>query len=173
MSNYNIPYHPIKSDAEKKLISEASKKNWADPKYKKKLSKKLSKTFSTPEMRAVQASKSKPHTEEAKEKIRQANLGLKHTKERVEKNRQQAIGNQRRCKPFKTPSGAFASKKLASDWATEKGVRNAMGKLDNWIKTKPTEFYYITNEEYELIKDDPKLVDLPWMENSKRLKKYR
>jgi len=178
MSNFksNLPddiilnkrYSSIKSDAERKEIGDASRKNWADPKYKKKLSKKLSKTFSTPEMRAVQASKSKPHTKEAKEKIRQANLGLVHSKERVEKNRQQSTGNQRRCKPFMTPSGAFASKKLAEDWATEFGVGNANGKIGKWLKTKPEEFYYISKEEYEKIKDEPKLIDLPWMKKQKR-----
>ena len=154
--------------ATRKKIRDASKERWQDPVYKKETGASISKAFSTPEGRAVQASKSKPHTQEAIEKIRQANLGLVHSKERVEKNSQQAIGNQRRCKPLKTPSGAFASKKLAEDWATENGVGNANGKIGKWLKTKPEEFYYISKEEYEKIKDNPKLVDLPWMKKQKR-----
>jgi hypothetical protein len=134
---------------------------------------KLKNTYSTDSMRAVQASKSKPHTEEAIEKIRNANLGLKHDKERVEKMARSRKGQAVYHKPFVTPSGAFPSKKAAIEWATDNGVRNAAGKFDKWIKQRPTEFYYITADEYEKIKDDLIITGLPWMENTKRFKKYR
>ena len=130
---------------------------------------KIKKAYSTPEMRALQASKSKPHTKEAKEKIKQANIGkVRKGEDWIAGMTATKIGNQYHNKPFMTPSGAFASKKLATDWATENGVNNAKGKFDKWIKQRPDEFYYITPEEYELIKDNPKQVGLSWMENTKR-----
>jgi hypothetical protein len=134
---------------------------------------KLRETYASDEMKAVQASKSKPHTEEAKEKIRNANLGLKHNATRVEKMASRRKGQAVYHKCFSTPGGAFPSKKSAIEWATENGVGNASGKFDKWIRERPEEFYYITTEEYELIKDNPKQTGLSWMENTKRLKKYR
>ena len=132
---------------------------------------KLKKTYASDEMRAVQASKSKPHTEEAKEKIRNANLGLKHDKERVEKMKAKRKGQAVYHKCFVTPSGAFPSKKSAIEWATDNGVRNASGKFDNWIKTRSDEFYYITADEYEKIKDEPKKTGLEWMSNARKKRK--
>lgn len=77
-------------------------------------------------------------------------------------------GNQCHAKPFMTPSGAFASKKLAADWATANGVNNALGKFDKWVKQLPDQFYYITEQEYNLVKDDEKILGLPWMQNTNR-----
>lgn len=151
----------------------SSELRWMNDSHKESVSKKIKETYSTPEMKALQASKAKPHKEETKEHLRQINIGKDRKGEDwVESMASKQKGNQYRNKPFMTPSGAFASKKLAADWATENGVGNAKGKFDKWIKEKPNEFYYISVEEYELQKDNPKLTGLPWMENTKRLKRY-
>ena len=175
MSNYNIPYYPTKSEKEKEYIAKCSKERWQDPNYHKDTSEKIAEAYSTPEMREMQANKfaGKTHTQETKDKIASHFVGKERPKEVVEKIKEKRKGRAVYHKPFKIPSGAFPSKKEAIEWALEKGVRNPQGKFDKWIKERPNEFYYISKEEYEKIKDDPKIEGLPWMENSKRLRKYR
>ena len=102
---------------------------------------KIKKTYATDEMRAVQASKSKPHTEETKEKIREAFTGKERPPEVIEKIKQKRTGKAVYHKPFVTPSGAFPSKKASIEWALEHGVRNPSGKFDKWIKERSDEFY--------------------------------
>lgn len=173
LGDFDIDENSIIEETRRVKIKQSSAQRWQNQDYKEKVSKKIKDTFSTDEMRAVQAKKAKPVTEETKEKLRQANLGLKHSKERVNKMKAKRKGQAVYHKCFKTPSGAFPSKKAATEWSLEKGVRNPAGKFDKWIKERPDEFYYISKEEYEKIKDDPKIEGLPWMENSKRLKKFR
>ena len=170
---FDIPFYPTKSESQRKAIANASKERWKDQQYHADVSKKISETYKTTEMREVQASKSKPHKKETKEKIREAFLGKPRPPEVVKKIKAKRKGQAVYHKCFATPSGAFPSKKSAIEWATDNGVRNASGKFDNWIKTRPDEFYYITADEYEKIKDEPKQTGLEWMENSKRIKRYR
>lgn len=174
MDKFNIPYRPIKSDAQIEKLKKETSNRWKDPDFKNRVSQKISEAYSSEEMKAVQASKFIKHNEESKEKIRNANLGKQRKGEDwVSKMAEKKKGNQAHAKPFKTPSGAFPSKKIAVDWAIANGVRNPAGKFDKWIKEKSDEFYYISEEEYTKIKDDPKILDLPWMKNSTRLTKYR
>lgn len=152
----------------------SSELRWMNDSHKESVSHKIKETYSTPEMKALQASKAKPHKEETKELLREINTGkVRKGESWIEGMAEKRKGNQAHAKPFKTPSGVFHSKKAAIDWATENGVGNAIGKFDKWIKEKPNEFYYISVEEYELQKDNPKLTGLPWMENTRRLKRYR
>lgn len=59
---------------------------------------------------------------------------------------------QKRCKPIvSTEYGIFLGKKHLAEHMTSLGIGNVMGKLDNWLKTKPTEFYYISKEEYIML----------------------
>ena len=132
---------------------------------------KIKNAYSTDDMRAVQASKSKPHTDETKEKIREAFVGKSRPPEVVEKIKAKRKGRAVYHKPFVTPSGAFLSKKSAIEWATDNGVRNASGKFDKWIKTCSDEFYYIAADEYEKIKDEPKKIGLEWMSNARKKRK--
>lgn len=170
MTNYNIPYYPVRTDAQKEYIGKCSKERWKDPKHHAETSAKIAETYSTEEMRAVQAAKAKPHTEETKAKLREMHIGQKRPLEVVEKIKAKRKGQAVYHKCFMTPSGAFPSKKSAIEWATKHGVNNAQGKFDKWIKQRPDEFYYIAPEEYELIKDNPKQVGLEWMQNTKRYK---
>lgn len=58
----------------------------------------------------------------------------------------------RRCKPIVSVEyGVFIGKKHLIEHMTSVGVGNAMGKVDRWLKTKPTEFYYISKEEYIML----------------------
>jgi hypothetical protein len=54
-----------------------------------------------------------------------------------------AARNQERSKPIQTPHGEFPSRKAAVEHMLEIGIVNAGRKLDKWLKTRPTEYYYI------------------------------
>ena len=166
----NIDYHSNSELTEQSRRAKIANSQLGVPKSEK-TKNNIKKAYASAEMRAMQAAKAKPHTKESKEKLRQVNIGKKRKGEQwIESMSSKQKGNQYRNKPFMTPSGAFASKKIAVDWATENGVNNAKGKFDKWIKQRPDEFCYITPEEYELIKDNPKQVGLEWMQNTKRQK---
>jgi len=53
----------------------------------------------------------------------------------------------KRRKPIQTPYGRFESKQEAINGMTAAGEGNANGKLSAWLKTKPTEYYYIEKEQ--------------------------
>jgi hypothetical protein len=79
------------------------------------------------------------------------NLGMTKREENGwhEKN---LMAAQKRCKPIVSVEyGIFLGKKHLVEYMKSVGVGNAGGKLDNWLKTKPTEFYYITKEEYIML----------------------
>jgi len=58
----------------------------------------------------------------------------------------------KKCKPIvSTEYGVFPGKKHLAEHMISLGVVNAMGKLDHWLKTKPTELYYISKEEYIML----------------------
>ena len=129
--------------------------------------------YKDPKLRQAQRLKwlGRKHKKSSIKKIKNANVGKKRKGESwIKGMAEKKLGNQYHAKPFMTPSGAFLSKKKAIDWALSQGVRNPLGKFDNWLKSKPDEFYYISKEEYNTIKDNPKKVGLLWMENSKRSK---
>ena len=50
---------------------------------------------------------------------------------------------QNKYKPIHTPYGDFPSKKDAVESMGKAGIVNAIGKLREWLKTKPTEYYYL------------------------------
>lgn len=122
-----------------------------DPDYDKKVAKKISETYSTPEGRVVQASKSKPHSEESKLKIAQANLGLVKSPEIRKKLSEKKKGNNNRARPIVTPLGIFPSRKHAAEAYLASGKANAMKWIERWLKELPEQFYYISKEEYILL----------------------
>jgi hypothetical protein len=129
----------------------ANTKRYEDPLYSKRVGKKISATYQTEEGRAIQAAKSKPHTEEAKQKIAQANIGLVKSDDIKQKLSVKKIGNQNRAKPIVTPYGIFSSKKLAAGGLLNAGISNAGKKIEKWLKTNVTEYYYISIEEYIML----------------------
>jgi len=76
---------------------------------------------------------------EVQAKISRAMTGRKKT---AEHNAKVAIRNKERSKPIHTPYGNFESRKAAVEHMNTI-MGNASRKLDNWLKTKPTEFYYV------------------------------
>jgi hypothetical protein len=48
-----------------------------------------------------------------------------------------------KCRPIMTPTGVFPSRLAAVEWARANGLLNAGRRLDQWLKTNPTQFYYI------------------------------
>lgn len=113
--------------------SETIKQQYADPAYKEfrtSIIKEVTKTTAWKQAHAAGMSK------------REANGW-------AEKNIEAA---KKRCKPIvSTEYGVFPGKKHLAEHMTSLGVGNAMGKLDNWLKTKPTELYYISKEEYIML----------------------
>jgi hypothetical protein len=47
------------------------------------------------------------------------------------------------CKPIQTPQGRFDSKRAAADAMTQAGIANASNKLKVWLKSDPTNYYYL------------------------------
>ena len=79
---------------------------------------------------------------ETRELMSKARTGKKHSKESSLKKRE-ALGS-----PIKTPLGIFVSQSAAVEFYIEDGLTNARKKIQKWIKTDPTNYYYITKEEY-------------------------
>ena len=132
----------VVDDREANGWKEKNEARFSDLEYTKKVGKKISDTYNTPEGKKKQATKSKPHTEEAKRKISKANIGLKKSDEIKEKLSIKKIGNTNRCKIIVTPIGTFPSKKLAAEAYLKNGKLNAMKWIDKWLKTDPNNFYY-------------------------------
>lgn len=122
-----------------------------DPDYDKKVAQKISETYSTPEGRAIQSIKSKPHSEEAKLKIAQANLGLVKSPEIRKKLSEKKKGNNNRARPIVTPLGIFPSRKHAIEIYLASGRTNALKWIEKWLKIDKDNFYYITKEEYIML----------------------
>lgn len=132
--------------------------------------------YQDPKVRQKQCEKFKGKTvkPEVRKRLREANLGkVRKGQAWIAGMAEKKKGNTAHNKPFMTPIGAFPSKKLAADWAKEHGVSNPNGKFDRWIKTRPTEFYYISKEEFEKVKKKKPKIGLEWMNNvrAKRTKK--
>lgn len=151
----------------KKQWAEKNTKRYQDPDYSKKVGSKISNTYNTPEGKQKQASKFKSHTEEAKEKLRKANIGKKRKHEPwVQKMAEKKKGNQSHTKPIVTPSGTFSSLKLAADWAETQGLKGARNKINTYLLTNPTEFYYINKNEYKEIQKIQYITGLDWLKNT-------
>jgi hypothetical protein len=135
-------------DPEWKALNEA---RYDDPEYAKRVGKKISETYSTAQGRAVQAAKSKPHTEDAKKKIADANTGLVKGPEIRAKLSVKKIGNNHRARPIITPLGIFPSRKDAAEAYLASGKANALRWIEKWLKTDPKDFYYISKEEYIML----------------------
>jgi hypothetical protein len=151
----------------KKQWTEKNTKRYQDSEYAKKVGSKISNTYNTPEGKKKQASKFKGHTEEAKEKLRKANIGKKRKDEPwVQKMAEKQKGNKSRSKPIVTPSGTFLSLKLAADWAETQGLKGARNKINTYLLTNPTEFYYIRKSEFKEIQNIQYNKDLDWLKNT-------
>ena len=118
-----------------------NKKISKDPKRNQKIAKTVASQWADPEEKARRTA---IQQEVAKtEKFKEAHAdGMKKREENgwLEKNKQ---GAKKKCKPIQTPLGRFESKGDAVKAMTAAGEVNAGGKLSVWLKTKPTEYYYI------------------------------
>ena len=118
-----------------------NKKISKDPKRNQKIAKTVASQWADPEEKARRTA---IQQEVAKtEKFKEAHAdGMKKREENgwLEKNKQ---GAKKKCKPIQTPLGRFESKGDAITAMAAAGEGNAGGKLSVWLKTKPTEYYYI------------------------------
>ena len=77
---------------------------------------------------------------EVKEKISKS---LKQYQKTDEHKARVAEQNRLRSKTIQTPYGIFASRKQAVEHLLNQGINNAGKKIDKWLKTNPTEYYYL------------------------------
>jgi hypothetical protein len=78
---------------------------------------------------------------EKKAKISSTMTGKKKSAEHEAKV---AARNRERSKPIMTVWGEFPSRRAAVDWAVENtDIVNVAKKIDKWLKTDPTSFYYL------------------------------
>lgn len=77
---------------------------------------------------------------DVREKISNSLKGYQKSQEHLDKVAEQ---NRLRSKAICTPYGNFESRKLAVEYLSSTGLINAGKKLDKWLKTKPTEYYYL------------------------------
>lgn len=112
-----------------------------DPKRNQKIAKTVASQWADPEEKARRTA---IQQEVAKtEKFKEAHAdGMKKREENgwLEKNKE---GAKKKYKTIQTPIGRFDSKGDAIKAMTAAGEGNAGGKLSVWLKTKPTEYYYI------------------------------
>jgi len=120
---------------------ERGKKIVKDPKRNRKIAKTVSKQYEDPVFREFKSAVIKDAFKDP-EKLDNLYNGIKTREENgwEEKN---AVGAKKRRKPIQTPYGRFESKGDAVNAMTAAGITNAGGKLSVWLKTKPTEYYYI------------------------------
>jgi hypothetical protein len=120
---------------------ERGKKIVKDPKRNQKIADTVSSQWANP---AYKDWRTEIQQEVAKtEEFKQAHAdGMKKREENgwLEKNKE---GAKKKCKPIQTPLGRFESKSDAVTALAAAGEGNAGGKLSVWLKTKPTEYYYI------------------------------
>jgi hypothetical protein len=140
------------SKSDNQIIAYASiseNKTWLENKAKAQKGKKYSEE-SRAKMSVSQTGKT--HTKETRAKLSAVWLGRKHSEESRAKMRLSRVGipgHGKANKPIVSVEyGVFAGKKYLAEHMTSIGVKNADNKLTLWLKTKPTEFYYITKEEY-------------------------
>jgi hypothetical protein len=77
------------------------------------------------------------------EKRAQISATMKGRKKSQEHQDKIAIRNQERSKRIATPDGEFPSRRAAVEHMTLQGTGNAGGKIDKWLRTRPTEYYYL------------------------------
>jgi hypothetical protein len=110
-------------------LKQRTKSQWASEEGRKKKLKGIRNTSRKPEVIAKKSESSKKA----------------HQRPEVKEKRKQSY--KRLSKPVKTPIGVFPS--LGE---TARTYNKAVGTVQYWLKTKPTEYYYITKEEYEQLK---------------------
>ena len=161
----------IREETRRVLIRQATEQQWQDPSIRSAREQGLQKAYQDPAKRQGQAQKflGRTHDADTCERLRQINTGKKRRGEAwIAGMAQKKLGNGHHNKPFVTPSGAFASRRQAVDWATEQGLVNALGKFERWVKTRPTEFYYITPDEFAALPKKLYRTNMEWLQNSSR-----
>lgn len=103
----------------------------------------------------VQAKISKTMTGKKKSEEHKTKLKAVKTNKPGDRNWEQACqeGRNKRDRPFKCPFGVFHNRSEAARFAKDNNLfTNAQRKLEGWTKEKPTEYYFITHEEFNKLK---------------------
>jgi hypothetical protein len=120
---------------------ERGKKIVKDPKRNQKIAKTVSAQYENTEFREFKSTVIKDAFKDP-EKLANLRNGTKTREENGWEEKNAEAAKQRR-KPIQTPYGRFESKGDAVRAMAAAGEGNAGGKLSVWLKTKPTEYYYI------------------------------
>lgn len=123
-------------------VGVALEMKWQDPDFRSK-QKESAKRRSTVDRGLTLTSARLSKTEEEQRAAIQKSVEKRQNNTKwIEAQRQDKL---RRRKPIMTPAGAFESLGAASEYF---GYKDRTG-ISSKLKTKPTEWYYITVEEYE------------------------
>jgi hypothetical protein len=176
MTNYNIPYHPLKTEAEKErqreLYNDPGFRAMWDPKNQEAIDlKKQDPIWYADLVARNQAMANDPVrnqkiSESVSELYENPEYRAQHQAQQQEiaqttewkeshaegiKKREENGWYEKRGKAYKPihcgEYGDFPSKKAAVEAMTKTGVVNAGGKLSVWLNTKPDEYYYIKENE--------------------------
>jgi len=144
-------------DGIKKAISSRSEnQDWVD--NVRKANKKTTATNEWKEAHANGVKNRRPETEDEKQvrlAKRDANLNWHQNQTKAMQNLAQDpiwIENHKKViektkKKIQTPYGIFDSRQSAIDHLTSIGISNARGKIVDWLKSKPNEFFYIKSNK--------------------------
>jgi hypothetical protein len=136
------------------MMSKILKEKYADPEQRKKITEVNRKKAQDPEIRKKLSDFAKERAKDPEyiQKLRDAMQRRKSRPEyqdQVKKRTDASI--QAKSKPIMTRHGAFLNKPKAAEY-----YQVDPGMIGYWMKKHSDEFYFISKDDYEKLKDDPK-----------------
>jgi hypothetical protein len=162
--NFNIKYQPVKTEKQKAELSatmkEVAQVRNQNPTYIENLHNGISNRDNTyqaevnsrPEVRAKhrQNQTGKPKSKEHKAALK-ATTTNRYGNADYEAAHTAGLAN--RDRPFHAGEyGVFPNRSKAAKYAQSIGLSNAIKKFEKWTKTRPSEYRFITHDEYEKLK---------------------
>lgn len=153
----------------RKVQGQKMKEKYADPAYKEKYIESRKHLYTDPEFKRKQTEGNRKSAQDPVARKNRTEANRKRAKEQewIEKNKEagkrlsqnkewcKAAGerNKKRCmKPIVTPEGVFPGLRIAAERYNEiKNQSSTHNWLSNQTKNDPTNFYYITQEEYIML----------------------
>jgi hypothetical protein len=139
-----------KGQNDKQLIASALR--WANPKERERQAALTKAAWENPDVRkkktesAIEASNRQDVINKRKAALAdEEKIAKRRASQKIAQNKPGVKTNQaeKQSKPIATPNGIFASMRIASE-----AYNLSQGTMLYRLRTKPTEYYYITKEEY-------------------------
>jgi hypothetical protein len=161
MTNYNIPFRPIKTEEEiKQILEKRSNNNWYENTINAtKIRSEKTEWQESNKQRWQDSVWKKAHDDKVKKTMQTDDYKINHLIGIAKRTADPAWNEANRrskFKPIVTPYGIFNSLDSASNeiylnnfWPNRKTVISVKGLIRSKLKINPKEFYYITKEEYQ------------------------